>query len=67
VTQEIHVECCLETPKERPLARVMRWWDDMRVIKEIVCEDMNWIELTPITEMSRSYLNTEMNLWSDKK
>jgi hypothetical protein len=54
MTQEIHAECCLETPKERPLARVRRWWDDIKVLKEIVCENMNWIELTSVTELLRS-------------
>jgi hypothetical protein len=53
-----------EKPQKRiPLARGRRWWDYIKVVlRKKVCEDINWIELTPFTGLSRSYLNTAMNL-----
>jgi hypothetical protein len=52
--------------KSIPLARGRCWWDGIEVVlREIACEDINWIELTSVTGLSRNYLKTVMNLCGD--
>jgi hypothetical protein len=48
--------------KGKPLVKGRRWWDDIKgVLTEIVCEDMNWTDLKPVTGLSRNHLFKHCN------
>jgi hypothetical protein len=42
-----------------------RWVDNIKMdLREIVCDDMDWINLTQDRDQWRALVNTVMNLWA---
>ena len=50
---------------ERPLGIQRRWWEDhiKMDIREVVCRDMDWIELAQDRDRWLALVNAVMNLW----